>query len=70
MEEGWRLARNGKMMKQRLLGLAGSNGPERHCGWGAARARLTQSGKRMMWTLTELVELQLVKALLEIKPCV
>lgn len=65
-----KLARTGKMMKQRLSGLGrGCNGPERHNGWGAVRATFTQRGKRMMWTGLELVELQLVKALLEIKLC-
>lgn len=47
----------------------GCNGPERHNGWGAVRATFTQRGKRMMWTGLELVELQLVKALREIKLC-
>lgn len=47
----------------------GYNGPERYNGWGAVRATFTQRGKRMMWTGLELVELQLVRALLEIKLC-
>lgn len=52
-----------------LMSRPGCNGPERHKGWGAVRATFTQRGKRMMWTGLEVVELQLVKALLEIKLC-